>query len=80
MRRQHLKGNHTIETGVGGAVHLSHPSGTERGENLVRAKANAGRQAHVRELDDYGTRTHSLGGALAQVGRTANGIDDETGE
>jgi hypothetical protein len=31
-------------------------------------------------LDDYDTRTRSLGDALAQVGRTAIGIDDGTSD
>ena len=48
VRRQHLDGNHAIEAGILGAVYVSHTSGTKRSENLVRAKASAGRQAHVR--------------------------------
>jgi hypothetical protein len=53
MRREHFDGDEAIEAGVLGAVDVAHTSGAERSENLVRAKASAGSQAHMQRVRDY---------------------------
>ena len=43
---QHLDRHVALEAGVAGAVDLPHPAGAERRDDLVRAEAVAGREAH----------------------------------
>src|SRR5207249_2597630 len=46
--RQDLDRHLAPELRVAGAVDLTHPAGTERGDNLVRSEAAAGCQRHQR--------------------------------
>jgi hypothetical protein len=43
---EHFDGDVPIQLRVVRAIHLTHPSGADEGEDLVNAKANAGREAH----------------------------------
>ena len=51
LRREHLYGDHAVEAGVAGPIHLAHASGPDEGQDLVGAKPRAGLQGHV--LADY---------------------------
>lgn len=46
--RQDLDGNCAIETGFGRLIDFSHPAGTNRGGNRIRAKPRARGQRHGR--------------------------------
>src|ERR1700730_3444122 len=46
MRRQNLDGNDSVEAGIFGAVHLTHPSGANSGEDLKGAQLGSRRQTH----------------------------------
>jgi len=47
--REQLDGDLTIETRVAGAIHLAHPARTERGKDLVRAKARTWEKREKRQ-------------------------------
>src|ERR1700730_14493314 len=46
MRRQNLDGNDSVEAGIFGAVHLTHPSGADSGEDLKGPQLGSRRQTH----------------------------------
>jgi hypothetical protein len=45
--REDLEDDVTPEAGIAGAVNLTHPPGSERGQDLVGAEACSGRQRHA---------------------------------
>ena len=54
LGRQHLERDVAAELRVGGAVHLAHPAGAERGGDAVVGEGPADREAHSGALDAEG--------------------------
>ena len=52
----HLEGDAPVEPRVTRPVHLSHPSGSEKGDDLVRAETCPGDQAHGVDVERSGMR------------------------
>ena len=48
--RQRLDGDITLKAGVASPVDLSHPAGTNSGNDFVWADTSAGEETHVREV------------------------------
>jgi hypothetical protein len=46
MRGQHFDGDDSVQTGIFGAVNLTHPSGANTGEDFVRAQTFAREDGH----------------------------------
>jgi hypothetical protein len=45
--RQNLDRDLTVQPWIAGAVHLAHPAGAERAQNLVRSEASARSEGHM---------------------------------
>src|SRR5262245_7843429 len=59
IRRQHLHGDLPLQSDIGGAIDLAHPSHAKTGDDFVRSKPGSWRQRHGEILS-----TLVLGGDL----------------
>ena len=70
-----LDGDDAIEPGVARAIHLSHATSAEGGDDLVRAEAGTGSESHTRAVDYTGAVAARFGLLCTAAGARLSPLD-----